>query len=251
VGSGSAKFRVNVAHVTPTQFDVTIEPLTAMPPTYASVAHGKPKQQPLPSSITPPGLPIHRILRLEESLDIPVPEVGGVVHLRFHLTPGKEQGPARGYWGDTGLEEVHLASAAPAPLVGATRDWPGAEPHLRTDGPTILLPNLQYNFRKYFENSGPKGDLRWVSLPGLGRFLLSLQPRPELGFQLAGEVQQNTIRVALGDVRFDVISTKPTLNSPDAFRLYVRVDPNPASSIGDVPAIGSVDLGDLTPLPGR
>jgi hypothetical protein len=262
VGDASAKIRVNIQGATPTQLDVTIEPLVAMPPGYR-VAKGKNqtpaeplRPAPLSNSIDviPPGLPIRRTLHLDETLDIPVPEAG-IVHLRFPFKPQK------GGWDSSGIESVSISNAAPAPLVGTAKDWPGSEPKLRTDGPTILFQDpaaenpkhLQYSFRKFFENYGPRGDLRWISLPGLGRFVLSLQPRPELGFRLAGEVQGTTIRVALDGVRFDVLSAKPSLDSPDVFRLYARVEPDdePLKSLGVIPVIGSVDIEDLTPLPGR
>jgi hypothetical protein len=130
-----------------------------------------------------------------------------------------------------GIEKVELSAAAPAPLTGATQDWTGvqqsyiARPKILLQDPASENPkHVQYSFDKDFANHVVPGDMEWVFLPGLGRFVLSLRPLPELGFRLAGEVQRETIRVAMGDVRFDVVSSKTLLDSPDAFRLYVRAE---------------------------
>ncbi len=95
------------------------------------------------------------------------------------------------------------------------------------------------------------GPLVWFYAPDNGRYILSLAPRPELGFVRAGEVRGNAIVFTIGK---DAVS----LESPDAiapddapYTLYVLHDPsweptapNPARFL----LLGSVSARELAAL---
>jgi hypothetical protein len=82
--------------------------------------------------------------------------------------------------------------------------------------------------------------LVWVYLPDHGRYILSLTPRPALGFKRAGEMEYPAYRFAVGDVRIDLDSFDlsarqggPAVAPPKGvFNLYVLHDPTyePTSS---------------------
>ena len=65
------------------------------------------------------------------------------------------------------------------------------------------------------------GSVVWIYLPNRGRFILSLVPHPELGFQKAGEVRGTSLSFTLGGDKF-VVSSAKTIAPVDApFNLYV------------------------------
>jgi hypothetical protein len=95
------------------------------------------------------------------------------------------------------------------------------------------------------------GPLVWFYMPDHGRYILSLAPRPELGFVQAGEVRGAAITFTIGK---DAVSLEsPDAIAPDdaAYKLYVLHDasweptaPNP----GEFLLVGSVSARELAAL---
>jgi hypothetical protein len=93
--------------------------------------------------------------------------------------------------------------------------------------------------------------LVWFYIPGRGRYILSLVPRPELEFHKAGEVRGGRITLTLnGDaITLECFSEIATGHAP--YNLYVLRDskwePTAQAQKGQL-AIGSVDAEELVML---
>jgi hypothetical protein len=61
----------------------------------------------------------------------------------------------------------------------------------------------------------------WFYLPMRGRFILSLSPRPDLGFQKAGEIRGTTLNFKIGSDSFTLVSATQIAPGAGAFNLYV------------------------------
>lgn len=133
---------------------------------------------------------------------------------------------------------------------GTARDFNVADAEMQIRQPRITLNGEA----QPTASRGPAtttGSLIWFYLPGRGRYILSLAPRPELDFQKAGEVRGGSLKFTLGP---DTI----TLECPDQiasghapYILYVLRDslwePTASAQKGQF-AIGSVDAGELAEL---
>ena len=159
--------------------------------------------------------------------------------------------------GDKLLDEIRInpprpvsASVPKAPTAfGPARDFSVADAELRIAQPRVILnqaPQL---------TSGPAalrqvhGALIWLYFPGHGRYILSLVPRGNLGFQRAGEVRGGVLTLAVdGDtIRLECMSAIAAGDAP--YHLYVlhEEDWEPtAESQKDWPAAGTVGVEELT-----
>jgi hypothetical protein len=109
---------------------------------------------------------------------------------------------------------------------------PGTSRDFRTDDVelTIQAPRLSINgkldatsSRRFDEVSGP---VVWIYIARHGRYLLSLVPRPELGFQRAGEVRGTSLNFTIGNETFTVNAGARIAPGQAPFNLYVLHDPN-------------------------
>ena len=112
----------------------------------------------------------------------------------FHFTPG----PAR----DFVLSDVQLALVSP---------------RLSINGKPEPLSDRV--------NSSARGTVVWFYLPNRGRYVLSLVPRPELGFRRAGEVRGSTVRFTFGGETFTLLTADQVAPGQAPFNLYVLHDP--------------------------
>lgn len=87
----------------------------------------------------------------------------------------------------------------------------------------------------YFDGallSGPargvhlSGSLVWFYFPGKGRFILSLVPRQNSGFVLAGTIHNNVISFKFGADGYEVRSTATIFGPGRPWNLYVLRDPS-------------------------
>jgi hypothetical protein len=133
---------------------------------------------------------------------------------------------------------------------GPARDFSGANVAMRLTQPRITLNGAA---QSTLDRLSPNvvGSLVWLYLPGKGRYILSLVPRPELNFQKAGELRGGTITLTLGgdtitlECRNEIVSVRAPYN------LYVLRDPEwepTAQAQKGKIAIGSVDAAEL-PMP--
>lgn len=66
-----------------------------------------------------------------------------------------------------------------------------------------------------------KGGFLWVYLPGHGRYVLSLAPHADLGFQAAGEVGGTTLKFRVGSDEIEIDSNDRILMGSASYNLYV------------------------------
>ena len=96
-----------------------------------------------------------------------------------------------------------------------------------------------------------RGSLLWLYLPGHGRYILSLTPRPGLDFKQAGEVRGGAISFALDGDSVHLESFIPIATGDVPYLLYVLHDPQwePTSEkLKSAPNIGSVGAAELSAL---
>jgi hypothetical protein len=96
-----------------------------------------------------------------------------------------------------------------------------------------------------------RGSLVWLYLPGHGRYVLSLTPRPGLDFQQAGEVRGGVISFALAGDSIRLESFSPIAAGDSPYLLYVLHDPQwePTSEKQkSAPNIGTVGAAELSAL---
>ena len=96
-----------------------------------------------------------------------------------------------------------------------------------------------------------RGSLLWLYLPGHGRYVLSLTPRPGLDFQQAGEVRGGAISFVLAGDSIRLESFSPIVGGDSPYLLYVLHDPQwePTSEKQkSAPNIGTVGAAELAAL---
>ena len=86
----------------------------------------------------------------------------------------------------------------------------------------------------------------WFYFPMHGRFILSLIPRPELGFVKAGEVRGSTMNFTSGNDMFSIVSAGRIAPGRRPFNLYVLHEPRwlPPDGNASVWAGGAADSPD-------
>jgi hypothetical protein len=93
----------------------------------------------------------------------------------------------------------------------------------------ISSPRLEIN-GKLFEATAQSpasvtGSPLWIYIRKRGRFVFSLAPRADLGFQKAGEVRGSTMTWRWGTDEYSLNSDRRIAPGPDAYLLYVFNDP--------------------------
>lgn len=64
------------------------------------------------------------------------------------------------------------------------------------------------------------GHAIWLDVPGHGRFVFSLAPRPDLGMHRMGEIRGTVIRWQAGGHRFEISTDRPVIDGLRAYNLY-------------------------------
>jgi hypothetical protein len=98
------------------------------------------------------------------------------------------------------------------------------------------------------------GALVWLYLPEHGRFILSLLPRPTLGFRRAGEIRGGVNAFTVGGNSIKLECMNPIAPGDAAYNLYVLHDPNwepTAENQKHLPALGTVSAAELVALRGQ
>lgn len=116
----------------------------------------------------------------------------------------------------------------PVEVAGPARDF-GPEdatieisfPHVTVDGKAVIS-----------SQGGVSGEAVWVDLPGHGRFVFSLAPRPDLGMQKAGEIRGTTMTWRIGGHEYTITTDKPIASGSRAYNLYVFHMPRTAEYFG-------------------
>jgi hypothetical protein len=76
----------------------------------------------------------------------------------------------------------------------------------------------------YSSTSGCAGPLIWFALPGRGRFIFSLVPRPGYDFQKVGTVEHNKIKFAHDGQSYEWVSRLPVVGNGGNWNLWVLHD---------------------------
>jgi hypothetical protein len=130
---------------------------------------------------------------------------------------------------------------------GTPRDFSAADVEMRLTQPRITLNGAAQSASTPL-SPNVTGSLVWLYLPGRGRYILSLVPRPELNFQKAGEVRGGAITLTLGGDTITLESRGEIAPGRAPYNLYVLRDldwePTAQAQKGKI-AIGSVDAGEL------
>jgi hypothetical protein len=87
----------------------------------------------------------------------------------------------------------------------------------------------------------------WIQVPGRGRYILTLSPGSEGGFQKAGEVRGTVLNFTFGTDQVTITSLKPIVSADAAFNLYVLLDPTWKSG-SSAASIGAMDRSALAKL---
>jgi hypothetical protein len=136
----------------------------------------------------------------------------------------------------------------PVPIVtGVPRRFAAADAEFKAS----LFLRIRMNGGPEVELPSARGRLIWFSLPGRGRYILSLVPRPELGFVKAGEARGGYLSVQIDGDSFVLTSGTSIAPAGAAFFVYALHDPEwePASlSQRGKPQAGSVGLEEIVSL---
>jgi len=130
--------------------------------------------------------------------------------------------------------------APPAPSVsGAAREVSAEDADLEVALPAVYINGAIQGSRLLVQL---RGRLPWLYLPGRGRFVLSLVPRP--GFEQAGKVEGRALVLESGEDTIALQCSVPITTEYETYIVYVRHDrnwrPGPAPASPD-PLLGTLD----------
>lgn len=142
------------------------------------------------------------------------------------------------------------AAALPVPTVsGDPRDFSAADAEMQIVRPRGVTLNGDLRLESLLRSV--RGRLVWIYLPGHGRYILSLIPRPGLDFTIAGEVRGGVISFTVGKDSINLESTTPIATGDAPYHLWVLHDKDwePVSeSQKDHANVGSVGPAELAAL---
>jgi hypothetical protein len=124
------------------------------------------------------------------------------------------------------LPRVMRPSATVPEVSGTARDFSADDAELQLVRPRVSLNGTPQDTTTSRAMEDASGALIWFSLPNRGRYILSLAPRPELGFVKAGEIRGGTITFTLGGDKFQLESNIPITTGYAPYILYVLHDPD-------------------------
>jgi len=116
-----------------------------------------------------------------------------------------------------------LGNRAAPTVEGTARDFSPADAEMRLSQLRATLNGTPQSITGRVSNV--MGSLVWFYLPGRGRYILSLVPRPELDFQRAGEVRGGAITLTLGGDAITLESPSEIATGNAPYNLYVLRDP--------------------------
>lgn len=142
---------------------------------------------------------------------------------------------------------VSASANRASPVSGIAHDFTLADAELLLVQPLVTLN------RKLQESVSPNthGPLIWLYLPNHGRYVLSLVPRPVLGFRKAGEVRGGVISFVLNENSVRIECPNRIAPGDAAYNLYLLHDPDwepIADDLKDRLATGTVDPAELAAL---
>ncbi|MBV8846137.1 MAG: hypothetical protein JO307_25295 [Bryobacterales bacterium] len=140
------------------------------------------------------------------------------------------------------------SSPPPDPTIpGVPRQFVAADAEFKTQ----LFLRLSVNGGPETDLPSARGRLIWFSPSGRGRYILSLVPRPELGFVKAGEARGGYLNLQMGGDSFVLTSGASIAPAGAPYFVYALHDPEwepAASSQRDKPQAGSVGPEEIASL---
>jgi hypothetical protein len=136
---------------------------------------------------------------------------------------------------EVSFEPIHLPSSA------APRDFQAADVILHITGPSLLVNGVEVPAGLVADQMVAR-KLVWLSVPGRGRFLLSLAPYPGYPFQKAGATTAYGLSFAWSGDRYEWRSRELITESSGNWNLYVLQAPPDGSAKGfSFGAVNSVE----------
>ena len=129
-----------------------------------------------------------------------------------------------------------------ANISGAARDLSAEDAELDVTSPMVYINGALQGGRVQVQLRGP---LPWLYLPGRGRFVLSLVPRPD--FERAGRVEGRNLVIKSGEDTIALRCAGPITTEYETYIIYLRRDPNwePDPAEQDHPLLGTLDPGEI------
>jgi hypothetical protein len=101
----------------------------------------------------------------------------------------------------------------------------------------------------YKSEGGMRGRFIWLDVPGVGRFILTLEPKAEAnGFESTAYVSGQQIVFNHGGNRYEIATKEPIIPASGTFSLWLRYDPtfsyptiNPFNKLNDQFGVGAAD----------
>jgi hypothetical protein len=154
------------------------------------------------------------------------------------------------------VEELDAATAAAAAehvrrlgthtASGMARDFSIEDAELRMVEPRLSVNGKASESANF--GSGFSGSAAWFYLPDRGRYIFSLVPHSQLGFQKAGEVNGTSLMFTVGSVTFALDCSQRIAPGSEPYNLYVFHDPTWRPRTGETNApflFGSADRAEL------
>ena len=104
---------------------------------------------------------------------------------------------------------------------GQARDFGAEDAIIALSAPQVSIDGKATSFT----GGGISGSTVWADLPGHGRFVFSLLPRPEIGMKKMGEVRGTALAWRYGGHDYHISNSKPVTLIPRAYNLYVFAIP--------------------------
>ena len=104
---------------------------------------------------------------------------------------------------------------------GQARDFGAEDAIIALSSPQVRIDGKATSSTR----GGISGPAVWADLPGHGRFVFSLVPRPEIGMQKMGEVRGTSLSWRYGGHDYSISNRKPVTLVSRAYNLYVFVIP--------------------------
>jgi len=159
-----------------------------------------------------------RLLPVPRQLTSEVVRGGDIVALDLFINPSTGQ-KIVDYIKVEGEKGRYLAAS------GAARDFSAEEGVLQISNPRLSLNGRVLDSTAKL-NMGISGSPLWIYIDGHGRFVFTLMPRTDLGFQKLGEIRGSTMVWRWAHDDFSVNTDARIAPGEGAYNVYVFNDPN-------------------------
>lgn len=122
----------------------------------------------------------------------------------------------------------HPTASESARIAGPARDFSPEDASIELHSPKVSVDG------KPVASTGGMiaGNAIWIDLPGHGRFVFSLAPRPDLGMDKAGEIRGKTMTWRSGGREYTIVTSEPITGGSRAYNLYVFQIPRNVTTFG-------------------